>query len=491
MSDSSMSRVTITLGRSGQVVKRAGAVIDSAYTDPVPSVGTKRSVHDRLGTNADFNNKRHRGNDSVLNLAGMDAEGVPLRKDDLRYKIMQKSGKKGTEGESPLNGVDLREILSRQVRPSASVSMQQLMPEKKNGGLIIPDRGEVRRLISEPRGARPHMPEDRDIRQQLPDTREVRQRMPELREVRQRMPELKEVRERVPEMREVRERVPDMREVRERVPEMREVRERVPEMREVRERMPEMREIRARIPDRREVRERIPDRNEVREQISERRERMLEAREVRQRMPEPRDGRPHMSEPTGASIMRRVPSSRGGDATPQIDSFRNSYSPLRIDRLRQRSPDGVLVNCRNASPPRSVEELRRRQLIRSYDDGRSAAFLGKDSFEITRPMGTTSYRTNSAIADGPAKRVGPTLAAPSPPGVIMHRSSYAVNEPHTVEGFLRVLGLEKYAINFKAEEVDMHALRQMGDNDLKDLGVPMGPRKKILLALLPRSRRQM
>lgn len=33
-----------------QVVKRAGAVLDSAYTDPVPAVGAKRSVHDRLGT---------------------------------------------------------------------------------------------------------------------------------------------------------------------------------------------------------------------------------------------------------------------------------------------------------------------------------------------------------------------------------------------------------------------------------------------------------
>ncbi|KAK1376527.1 Sterile alpha motif domain-containing protein [Heracleum sosnowskyi] len=479
MSDSSMSRVTITLGRSGQVVKRAGAVVDSAYTDPIPSVGAKRSVHDRLGTHVELNSKRHRGNDNGLKSAnGVDAEGAPLRKDDLRYKIMQKSGKKGTEGDSPLNGVDLREMLSRQARPSTSVGMQKLIPEDTNGGSNMPDRGEVRQLISESRGARPHIPEDRDSRQRLPNTREVRQRIPELREVRQRMPELREVRERVPEMREVRERVP----------EMREIRERVPEMREVRDRMPEMREIRARIPDRREVRERLPDRNEVREQIPERRERMLEAREVRQRMPEPRDDRPHMPEPTGASMIRRVPSSRGVDATPQIDSFRNSYSPLTMDRIRRRSPDGVLVNSRGVSPPRSVEELRRRQLIRSYDDGRSAAFMGKDSFELPRPMGTTSYRTNSAVAAGPAKRVGPTLAAPSPPGAVMHRSSYTVNEPHTVDGFLRALSLEKYAINFKAEEVDMHALRQMGDRDLKELGVPMGPRKKILLALLPRSR---
>ncbi|KAB2062963.1 hypothetical protein ERO13_A10G172200v2 [Gossypium hirsutum] len=34
-------------------------------------------------------------------------------------------------------------------------------------------------------------------------------------------------------------------------------------------------------------------------------------------------------------------------------------------------------------------------------------------------------------------------------------------------------------------QVDMTALKQMGENDLKELGIPMGPREKILLALLP------
>ncbi|MBA0689048.1 hypothetical protein Goari_006798 [Gossypium aridum] len=109
-------------------------------------------------------------------------------------------------------------------------------------------------------------------------------------------------------------------------------------------------------------------------------------------------------------------------------------------------------------------------------------------------------------------------------------------EQQTVEGLLHSLGLGKYTITFKAEEVDMTALKQMGENDLKELGIPMrsllmivltlkrlqypgayhvtdekiynlsannkfrgfsemgcdqgGPRKKILLALLPRSKRQ-
>nr|XP_010929739.1 ankyrin repeat and SAM domain-containing protein 6 [Elaeis guineensis]XP_029122283.1 ankyrin repeat and SAM domain-containing protein 6 [Elaeis guineensis]XP_029122284.1 ankyrin repeat and SAM domain-containing protein 6 [Elaeis guineensis] len=53
----------------------------------------------------------------------------------------------------------------------------------------------------------------------------------------------------------------------------------------------------------------------------------------------------------------------------------------------------------------------------------------------------------------------------------------------SVDGFLRSLGLEKYVITFQAEEVDMTALMHMTDDDLKALGIPMGPRKKILLEL--------
>ncbi|KAL2508016.1 ankyrin repeat and SAM domain-containing protein 6-like [Forsythia ovata] len=57
----------------------------------------------------------------------------------------------------------------------------------------------------------------------------------------------------------------------------------------------------------------------------------------------------------------------------------------------------------------------------------------------------------------------------------------------SVDNFLHSLGLEKYSITFQAEEVDMTALVHMNDEDLKDLGIPMGPRKKILLALESKS----
>ncbi|KAG2272663.1 hypothetical protein Bca52824_067218 [Brassica carinata] len=53
----------------------------------------------------------------------------------------------------------------------------------------------------------------------------------------------------------------------------------------------------------------------------------------------------------------------------------------------------------------------------------------------------------------------------------------------SVDSFLESLGLDKYSTAFKVEEVDMDALMHMTDDDLKAMLIPMGPRKKILLAL--------
>uniref|UniRef100_A0A5B7ALB0 Putative Sterile alpha motif domain-containing protein isoform 1 n=1 Tax=Davidia involucrata TaxID=16924 RepID=A0A5B7ALB0_DAVIN len=336
MAETSRSRVTITLGRSGQVVKRAGPVLDSAFSDSHPAVGSKRSVRDRLGNDVSgtqltqLNNKRQRG-DSAAN----GVNDMRLGKDDLRFKLMQKNGFRRVQSDDQ-NEADLRNTLSRAVRPSSTS------------------------LIS-----------------------------------------------------------------------------------------------------------------------------------TRQRMPEPNDARQRMPEPKDASRLGRIPSTRSADALPQMDSLRNSYSPWTLDHLRRRSPDGVLGTSTGLSPRRMEEELPKRPLIRTYDDVRSrtVSYISKDILEPSRPMGTASFMTKPIVPAGSVKSVAPLLAPPPPPSGIVQKSSYTGSEHLTMDGFMQSLGLEKYAIYLKAEEVDMTVLRQMGDNDLKELGIPMGPRKKILLALQPRSRR--
>lgn len=86
----------------------------------------------------------------------------------------------------------------------------------------------------------------------------------------------------------------------------------------------------------------------------------------------------------------------------------------------------------------------------------------------------------------PASRSVIVEAPVAEPNKVSNSSSRKKNRQKadaSVDGFLQSLGLEKYLITFQAEEVDMTALEHMNDEDFKAMGIPMGPRKKILLAL--------
>ncbi|KAM6564891.1 hypothetical protein CsatB_024889 [Cannabis sativa] len=93
----------------------------------------------------------------------------------------------------------------------------------------------------------------------------------------------------------------------------------------------------------------------------------------------------------------------------------------------------------------------------------------KPSLEAAKPtrrsVAIAVAPENRKVANSAAKKKAPQKASTS------------------VDDFLHSLGLEKYSITFQAEEVDMTALTHMTDEDLKAIGIPMGPRKKILLAL--------
>lgn len=221
---------------------------------------------------------------------------------------------------------------------------------------------------------------------------------------------------------------------------------------------------------------------DLREKLSKAVQRPSTGLDPRQRLPELKE--------TGA--MARIPSTRSADDLPHVDSLRNSYSPWTLDHLRRRSPDRVIVTSRALSPQRNPEELQRRPLNRAFDDVRSVPYMSKDVLDTTRPANAAPFMSNPPLPPGSVKPVAPPpphLSQLPPLSSIVQKSSYVADEQQTVDGLLQTLGLGKYAIIFKAEEIDMTALKQMGENDLKELGIPMGPRKKILLALLPRSKR--
>ncbi|KAL1317291.1 hypothetical protein HN51_069366 [Arachis hypogaea] len=202
-------------------------------------------------------------------------------------------------------------------------------------------------------------------------------------------------------------------------------------------------------------------------------------------------------EPRETSMIRRIPSARSSDDLMRMESMRSSYSPWTLDHIRRRSPDGFPSSSRRISPQRNVEDLQRRPLNRTYESVTPVPYVTRD-VESSRPPGTTpaSFAARSTMSTLPpvtAKPVTSHLGQLPPSSSVAQRASYVGDEQQshqTVDGLLHALGLGKYAILFKAEEVDMTALKQMGEHDLKELGIPMGPRKKILLALLPRAKRQ-
>ena len=47
---------------------------------------------------------------------------------------------------------------------------------------------------------------------------------------------------------------------------------------------------------------------------------------------------------------------------------------------------------------------------------------------------------------------------------------------------MSLLGLSKYLPLFKANEIDLVSISELQERDLQDMGMPLGPRKKVLKA---------
>ncbi|KAL0368272.1 UNVERIFIED_CONTAM: hypothetical protein Scaly_1046100 [Sesamum calycinum] len=380
MSETSRSRVTITLGGTGQVVKKAGSALDSSFTDSRPLVGSKSRFEKGLGIML-IHPTKSVIRDCADGRTAHVVDDIHLRKDDLRYKIMQKKFLKQGQN-SQQTGMDLRNILSRPAQSSTnSIATRERMPEPKDTKLHY----------MEPRGGRQDLTETRDGGPFPHVTRNSSHRIPDFRV------------------------------------------ERAPEPRK--------------------------------QYISETREGFrstLEADDVRHPMPE-RSNPNMMADRAGA---------RASNAVTRMESAINSCSPWTLDRLRQRSPDESFATSRGISEAKRDEILQRRFAVRTYDDARKSSYVSKDAFEISRPMISSNLAT-MAPPTGQMKTMVPVAPQLPMSGSLAQKNPYVVDDHITVDSFLRSLGLEKYAILFKAEEVDMYSLKRMTERDLKELGIPM------------------
>ncbi|KAK0584373.1 hypothetical protein LWI29_012150 [Acer saccharum] len=181
-------------------------------------------------------------------------------------------------------------------------------------------------------------------------------------------------------------------------------------------------------------------------------------------------------QPKGSRLLRKYPPKEIlGDH--HLDNSMQKYYPSQTKHgSRIISPGRTLSSSRRRSPPRThrtFDGLRQLPVIRGADVSRATRVMNNEDFHASRPTPTAQTAKPDALI-----------------GRVMTQSSLMGVDLPTVPGLLHSLGLGKYAIHFKAEEVDMTALKQMSDKDLKELGVPMGPRKKILLALQPHTKQQ-
>ncbi|KAL3716917.1 hypothetical protein ACJRO7_008488 [Eucalyptus globulus] len=194
----------------------------------------------------------------------------------------------------------------------------------------------------------------------------------------------------------------------------------------------------------------------------------------------------HSLEPKLDSSLRRIPPTRSAEDLLELNSMRNSYSSWTHNGFQHGSPDRIF-SSRGLSPPRPINGQRELLTYGPIDAPRVPTQVARNVYDhaVAGPHSSSHFVTRTPLPLDSAR----SLPRLHPRGAISHRSLYAVQGPLTIGPFLNSLGLGKYAIHFQAEEIDMDVLKQMQDDDLKEMGIPMGPRRKILLALLSRSRR--
>ncbi|KAA0037471.1 ankyrin repeat and SAM domain-containing protein 6-like [Cucumis melo var. makuwa] len=169
----------------------------------------------------------------------------------------------------------------------------------------------------------------------------------------------------------------------------------------------------------------------------------------------------------GSNLIRQTHSRESADDLYLEHSQRKSAVSY-IDRMRVRSPDGIVKSSMGHSPPKYDAEFRRGSSMREADRSRDEWFLRNSIADSYRTVDSASAKMKAPLPVSGRAAKDHTAISGS-----MQRSSPMGELPLSVAGLLNSLGLGKYAIHFQAEEIDMAALRQMEDKDLKELGIPM------------------
>uniref|UniRef100_A0ACD6ADL6 Uncharacterized protein n=1 Tax=Avena sativa TaxID=4498 RepID=A0ACD6ADL6_AVESA len=192
--------------------------------------------------------------------------------------------------------------------------------------------------------------------------------------------------------------------------------------------------------------------------------------------------------------------SGGGDSRPRPDSakrFRQADGTWRRElykdsvgtqssfasRNLQATPKSHLEQSTDVVRKSSVPDLREKLSGVRRPQLNSTIQVPNPMAEIAKSAKPVQKRELPAVAAAASLPVTQKANAPTAPKQSQEKADTSLDR------LLKSLELEKYSANFQAEEVDMKALVHMNEEDMKSLGIPMGPRKKILSALASRRKK--
>ncbi|WVZ92057.1 hypothetical protein U9M48_038152 [Paspalum notatum var. saurae] len=169
-----------------------------------------------------------------------------------------------------------------------------------------------------------------------------------------------------------------------------------------------------------------------------------------------------------------------GPTSRNVQSNQKSQVPQRIEVLKKSSVPDLREKLSGVPSQRPRPQLS------------SAVRIPKPVKEVAKREKPVEKREPPPAPPPPAIK---NISAPAPVTAPSAPKQSQEKVDVSLDSLLKSLDLEKYLINFQAEEarliyvVDMKALVYMNEEDMKALGIPMGPRKKILSALAHRKKK--
>ncbi|XP_062195809.1 uncharacterized protein LOC133898979 [Phragmites australis] len=167
------------------------------------------------------------------------------------------------------------------------------------------------------------------------------------------------------------------------------------------------------------------------------------------------------------------------------DSVGTQSSSGRASRNRQSNQKSNLHPSTEVVKKSPVPDLREKLSVVQHPQLSSTVQTPKPAREIAKSDKPVQKRETPAAAAVAAPHVTKKVSVPAPSAPKQSQEK----ADSSLDTLLKSLDLEKYLINFQAEEVDMKALVYMNEEDMKALGIPMGPRKKILSVLAHKKRK--